>query len=60
MEDQQVTDEELFEQSERVIELFKKLEAQLTKDDKELVKESIAEIAVLNAIVHHKQIQEFK
>jgi hypothetical protein len=50
IEDRVVTDEEIMEQSNRVIELFKKIDRQLNPADKELVLDTICELAVLHAV----------
>ena len=50
MEDGVVTDEELAEQKERVIALLKKLEQNLTPEQRDQVRELLAEISVLVAV----------
>ena len=50
MEDGVVTDEELAEQKERVIDLLKKLEHNLSPEQIDQVRELLAEISVLVAV----------
>jgi hypothetical protein len=50
IEDKIVTDEEIMEQSNRVIELFKKIDRQLNPADKDLVLDTICELSVLHAV----------
>jgi hypothetical protein len=59
MVDKTVTDEELSEQSGRVIALFRKLEETLAPDQLSLVVEAITEAGVFYAVTQHKQLQEF-
>ena len=58
MEDKVVTDEELKEQSQKVIDLIKKLEKELSENELNLVSETITELAVLYSVNQYKQIQE--
>lgn len=45
-----VTDDEVIEQAGRVVELFRKINCQLSEEDKALVVKAIAELAVLYQI----------
>ncbi len=60
MEDGIVTDEELQNQSERVIELLKEVEQRFSADDQQLIKRLFAETNVLSAIYHYYQLNEFR
>lgn len=60
IEDGVVTDDELLEQSTRVIDLFKQLEERLSEADLKLVSDSVSELAVLYAINQYKEIQELR
>lgn len=60
MEDGIVTDEELQNQSERVIELLKEVEQRFSADDLQLIKRLFAETNVLSAIYHYYQLNEFR
>jgi len=59
MADGTITDEELSEQSERVIALFRKMEDALAPEQLSLVAEAITEAGVLYAVTQYKQLQEF-
>ena len=50
MEDEVVTDDELREQSNRVVGLFRQVEDSFTDEQKKLVRDLIVESNVLNAI----------
>lgn len=60
MEDSLVTDEELTEQSQRVIELTQQVESLLAEDKLVLVKKLLAEMSVLTAVYHYYQLQNIK
>lgn len=60
MEDSVVTDEELTEQSQRVIELTQQVESRLAEDELVLVKKLLAEMSVLTAVYHYYQLQNIK
>jgi len=50
IEDKVVTDEEILEQVNRVVSLFKKIDGCLAPEDRELVIDAISELAVLYEI----------
>jgi len=58
MEDQEVTNEEVEEQSQLVIRLLKDLETSLSPSDLEKVNNTLAEMGVLYAITQFKQLQD--
>ena len=58
MEDGIVTEQELSEQSDKVISLLQRLEKELTPAQLELVKELLVETNVINAAFHKYQIQK--
>lgn len=60
MEDSVVSDEELTEQSQRVIELTQQVESRLAKEELTLVKKLLAEMSVLTAVYHYYQLQNIK
>lgn len=60
MEDSVVTDEELTEQSLRVIELMRQAESRLAEDELMMVKKLLAEMSVLTAVYHYYQLQNIK
>ena len=55
MEDGVVTEEELAEQKERVVELLKKLEHSLSSEQIDMVRELLAEISVLVAVQEYNK-----
>lgn len=57
MQDGIVTDDELQEQSERVISLLHEVENRFSEDDQLLVKRLFAETNVLSAIYHYYSLQ---
>ena len=57
MEDGIVTAEELEEQSQKVLSIFRKIEDTFTNEQKELVQELLVESNVLNAIFKHYSMQ---
>lgn len=57
MEDGVVTEQELSDQSDKVITLLQRIENELTTDQQELVKEILVEVNVMNAVFHQYQIQ---
>ncbi|MCH5312165.1 MAG: hypothetical protein J1E57_09480 [Prevotella sp.] len=57
MEDGVVTDEELREQTETVINLLHEVENHLSEADQLLVKQLFAETNVLSAIYHYYELQ---
>lgn len=57
MEDGVVTEQELSDQSDKVIALLHRLEKELTPSQQELVKEVLVEVNVMNAVFHQYQIQ---
>lgn len=57
MEDGVVTEQELSDQSDKVIALLHRLEKELTPCQQELVKEVLVEVNVMNAVFHQYQIQ---
>jgi len=59
MEDEIVTDEEIVEQTERVHELFQRMEKSFSPEQLELIADSITQLAVLYAITQYQQLQEF-
>ena len=60
MQDQLVTEEEVEEQSQLVISLFKELEKTLSPGDLEKVNNALAEMGVLYAISQIKQLQDIQ
>lgn len=58
MEDQLVTDEEVAEQSQKVINLLKELEVELSAADLEKVGNAFVEFGVLYAISQIRQLQD--
>lgn len=58
MEDGIVTDEELAAQSERVVDLLRRAEAELDEASRALVQELLAELAVLYAASHLHNLQQ--
>ena len=58
MEDQLVTDEEVTEQSQKVINLLKELEVELSAADLEKVGNAFVEFGVLYAISQIRQLQD--
>jgi hypothetical protein len=59
MEDGIVTDEEVREQGNRVVTLFRQLEETFTPEQLTLIAEAVTQSGVLYAITQYKQIQEF-
>jgi hypothetical protein len=59
MEDEMVTDEEVREQSDRVVALFRQLEEAFTTEQLALIAEAMTQSGVLHAIMQYKQHQEF-
>ena len=57
MEDGIVTDEELQEQSERVLAMMREAENRFNKEDLAFIKELTAETNVLYAIYHYYELQ---
>lgn len=57
MEDGIVTEQELSEQSDKVVDLLHRIETELTTSQQELVKEVLVEVNVMNAVFHQYQIQ---
>lgn len=60
MADGIVTDDELHEQSERVIALLDEAEHRFNADDLQFVKQLFAETNVLSAIYHYHELQNLK
>ncbi|WP_458458574.1 hypothetical protein [Pseudobutyrivibrio sp.] len=60
MQDGIVTDDELQQQSERVISLLHEVENRLSEDDQLLVKRLFAETNVLSAIYHYYSLQNIR
>lgn len=60
LHDEVVTEQELSQQAELVLNLFKQLDEKLSDDDKQLFMETIAEMAVLQVITQVQQLQEIK
>lgn len=57
MEDGVVTEQELSDQSDKVIALLQRLEKELSLSQQELVKDVLVEVNVMNAVFHQYQIQ---
>lgn len=57
MEDGVVTEQEVEDQSQKVVNLFHRVENELTNDQKELVRDLLVESHVLNAIFKHYCMQ---
>lgn len=60
MEDGIVTDSELTEQANHVTELFHEVEKSCTPGQAKLLQELLAEMSVLFAIYHYKELQTLK
>lgn len=60
MADGIVTDDELHEQSERVITLLEEAEHRFNPDDLQFIKRLFAETNVLSAIYHYYEFQDLK
>lgn len=60
MQDGIVTDDELQQQSERVISLLHEVENRLSEEDQKLVKRLFAETNVLSAIYHYYSLQNIR
>ena len=60
MQDGIVTDEELQQQSERVISLLHEVENRLSEENQQLVKKLFAETNVLSAIYHYYSLQNIR
>lgn len=60
MEDGVVTEEELAEQSQRVAELFRKVESQCSLEELETIKSLLVETGVLHAIYQYHKVQNIK
>ena len=60
MQDGIVTDDELQQQSERVINLLHEVENRLNEDDQLLVKKLFTETNVLSAIYHYYSLQNIR
>lgn len=60
MEDGYVTDSELSEQSEKVLNLFKQVDQELNESQKELIKDLLVETNVLQAIYQYYQLKNIK
>lgn len=60
MEDGVVTDDELREQTEAVINLLHEVENRLSEEDQQLVKRLFAETNVLSAIYHYYSLQNIR
>ena len=58
MEDQIVSDEEITEQSQKVIKLLKELEVELSTGDLEKVGNAFVELGVLYAVSQIRQVQD--
>jgi hypothetical protein len=59
MDDEIVTDEEVTEQGELVISLFRGLEEAFTPEQLEQIAEAVTQLGVLQTVTQYKQIQEF-
>ena len=60
MHDEVVTDEEVSQQATLVISLLKQLDEMLRNEDKQLVMETMAELAVLQVVTQVQQLLEIK
>ena len=60
MQDGIVTDDELRQQSERVISLLHEVENRLSEDNQLLVKRLFAETNVLSAVYHYYSLQNIR
>lgn len=60
MQDGIVTDDELQQQSDRVVSLLHEVENRLSEDDQLLVKRLFAETNVLSAIYHYYSLQNIR
>lgn len=60
MEDGAVTDDELHQQSELVIELLHEVEQRFNEEDQNFIKKLFAETNVLATIYHYNQLQNLK
>lgn len=59
MEDREVTDQELADQSERVVGLFRNLERDFTPEQQARVAELLTQTGILYAVSRYKELQEF-
>lgn len=59
MADDRVTDEEVTEQSQRVIALYRELEQRFTPEQLALIAEAITQTGVLYAVTRYQELQEF-
>lgn len=57
MKDGYVTEQELSDQTNKVLELLKRVETELTPTQQELVKDILVEANVMNAVFQQYQIQ---
>ena len=60
MQDGIVTDDEMQQQSEKVINLLHEVESRLNEDDQLLVKKLFTETNVLSAIYHYYSLQNIR
>lgn len=60
MADGVVSDEEIMQQSSKVVELLRKAEEILTGEQVELVKDTLAEMSVLYAAYYYKELQSLR
>lgn len=58
MEDEVVTDEELQEQTDLVVNLLKEADKRFSADDMEFIKKLFAETNVLTAVYHYHELQK--
>lgn len=57
MEDGIITEQELSDQSDKVVALLHQLEKELTPTQQEIVKDLLIEVNVMNAVFHQFQLQ---
>ncbi len=60
MADGVVSDDEIMQQSSKVVELLHKAEEVLTGEQVELVKDTLAEMSVLYAAYYYKELQSLR
>ncbi len=60
MDDGVVSDDELLEQSHKVMELFHQIEAQCDNEVIDLIRNAISELGVLFTIYNYKELQSIK
>lgn len=60
MDDGSVTDDEILQQAHHVTALLHRIEEICTPDQVTIIKEAMAELSVLYAVYHYKELQNIK